>query len=315
MAVWRNRHGKIVCPGDNCPQECDESCPIWLNTLGLMNLQTENYEQAIDKFKKSISIADDFIDAYNNLGVAYGMSDQHKSAYEAYKKAHDLDANYPKALYGLILSEINLKMFGEASKHCDEYDKLPECDSSELRKNLYMALQKPSDDYTCLTDDLLDIGRLNGFISSESAPFIPEILTQCSEVYVKIFRAINEFAKTHTVSNVMSLTYMWSAFTGMGAVYHWHYDWGTLSREGIFETLTKERGIDEMDEYVLDIIGINHQSSEGKEIFCLIKELADYCLENIIKSNAETTPDRVLDGAKAMFTFGMVFEMNRLGMR
>ena len=34
--VWRNVNGQIVCPGDACAKECDDTCPIYLNTQCLM---------------------------------------------------------------------------------------------------------------------------------------------------------------------------------------------------------------------------------------------------------------------------------------
>jgi len=39
--VWRNSKGEIRCRGKLCFQECDETCPIFLNTIGLQNRQAD----------------------------------------------------------------------------------------------------------------------------------------------------------------------------------------------------------------------------------------------------------------------------------
>ncbi len=76
--VWRDRNGKLFCPGNHCKQECDDRCPIFLNTRGLQFLTMGRPWPAIANFKQAIELAPDFADAYNNLGAANGNVNQHK---------------------------------------------------------------------------------------------------------------------------------------------------------------------------------------------------------------------------------------------
>ena len=47
--VWRDSNGKINCSGDNCPKDCDDTCPIYLNTQAMIIMQIGQGPKAIDK--------------------------------------------------------------------------------------------------------------------------------------------------------------------------------------------------------------------------------------------------------------------------
>lgn len=317
---WRDDSGKVACPGDDCPLECDDSCPIWLNTKGLSMLQINQFDKAVAHFNAALALAPDFLDVQNNLGTAYGMNNQHQEAYEAFKKAHEMKKDYPKALNGLIVAEMNLGLFEDARRHCDELEAIPGCDASGLREKLESKEGKTAQNsstynYMDIAAELLAIGRKEGQVVSDGLPFIPEILNMCVETCLKLFEEIQEYGKTDPKANTLRLSLAWSAFAGMGAVYHWHTDWNTLSQNGLFETLTKERGVYEMDEYVLDIIGIQHDDFHGKMTSHFIMELANKCISILEEKFDAPSLDALVEAAKAMFMYGMVFEMNRLGMK
>lgn len=314
---WRDKTGKVTCPGDNCVAECDNSCPIWLNTIGLSMLKMKEYEKAIQAFSEALAMAPDFLDVQNNLGTAYGMNNQHQEAYTAFKKAHEMKKDYPKALHGLIVAETNLGMRSEALAHCDEFDKLPNCDSSALREKLTTppAKAEPTIKRIDIIDELLKYGKGNDYVISDGLPHIPELLVRSEEVIKQIIPEIIEYGKTDPDANVVRLTLAWSAFAGLGATYHWHINWNDLSHNGIFETLTKERGVYEMDEYVLDTIGIEYNSEEGKDLHRHLFAAANVCIAAIIGKNAPLSLENIVEASKAMFMYGMVVEMNRLGMK
>ena len=314
---WRDKAGKISCPGDDCAAECDKTCPIWLNTMGLSMLKIKAFDKAIEAFSDSISLAPDFLDAQNNLGTAYGMNNQHQKAYEAFKKAHEMKKDYPKALHGLIVAETNLGMTQEALQHCNEYDELPGCDSSRLREAL---LQNPSvsqNSLKCMDviAELLKYGRDNGYVISDGLPYIPELFARCENVILHLMDEIIKYGEENPRANTMRLSLAWSAFAGLGSTYHWHTDWNTLSNNGIFETLTQERGVFEMDEYVLDTIGVPHDTNIGEAFGKHILSAADYCIGFLATKQQAPTFETILEAAKAMFMYGMAIEMNRLGMK
>lgn len=312
---WRDDDGKVSCLGDDCPHECDATCPIWLNTLGLSMLRIKEFDKAIKQFAAALDLAPDFLDVQNNLGTAYGMNNQHREAYEAFLAAHKMKPDYDKALHGLIVAETKLGMTEDALRHCDEYDLLPNCDSQHLR----MTLQAPAVDkengnnFIEVAAEFLEIGRKDGFILSEGVPYIPELLLPCADVCTRLIEEVTEYGKTDPKARVTNLSFAWCAFAGIGATYHWHTDWANLSKTGIFETLTKENGVFEMDEYVLDCIGRPHGSQEGQQLVAHIMNMAQ-CGVLRIASKGNLTFGQVLETAKAMYLYGMILEMNNLGM-
>ena len=336
--AWRDKTGKIICPGDDCKAKCDDRCPIWWNTRGVKYLTTRQPFPAISNLEKAVAIAPDFAEAYNNLGAAHGAVNHHQQAYEAYKKALSLKSPYPNALYGLIVSEKNLGMYQEALAHCDEYDNLPGCSSIDLRAEIANMMnpqvhtdsaQEPETELTqepekessdqgsflVVANELLEKGRNAGYIVSDSLSFIPELLVQADTVCEKIYNEINDYCENNPGANLISLTLMWSVFAGMGSVFFWDKDWNRLSADGIIETLTRTRDLGEMDEYVLDTIGIGFSTSKGKEITQFIYGLSGYCMYRTVDGRTKFGLEDVLRAAKSMYTWGMVFEMNRLGMK
>jgi len=130
--VWRDATGNITCPGDNCPKDCDDSCPIYLNTQAAMMLSLGENSKAIPIFNRMLEIAPDFYDAWNNLAAVYGGQGNYQKAKECYSKAHDLKPDRPAPVFGLALVNRDLKNFEECLKWCDVYDRLANdhrCDS------------------------------------------------------------------------------------------------------------------------------------------------------------------------------------------
>ena len=122
--VWRSLKGTIECPGDNCPKECDSTCPIYLNTEGAMMIQIGNYVGAIKKYEEAVAIASDFYDAWNNMASAYGSLGEYLNAYGCYKKAHELSPQKVPPIYGLALCCRDLGRNEECLSWCDCYDEL-----------------------------------------------------------------------------------------------------------------------------------------------------------------------------------------------
>ncbi|MFH1783168.1 MAG: tetratricopeptide repeat protein [Candidatus Omnitrophota bacterium] len=56
------------------------------NNLGVIYAKEEEYEKAIDMFKKSVDVRYTYQDPYFNLGKAYNSTEQYVKAIEAYKK-------------------------------------------------------------------------------------------------------------------------------------------------------------------------------------------------------------------------------------
>ena len=122
--VWRNVNGQIVCPGDACPKDCDDMCPIYLNTQCAMLMQIGESDKALELYKKALEIAPDFYDAYNNMAGIYGGQGQYQEAYNCFMKAHELNKIRPNPVYGLALCCRDLGRTAECIKWCEEYSRL-----------------------------------------------------------------------------------------------------------------------------------------------------------------------------------------------
>lgn len=88
---------------------------------GMDYIQENNFEQGIEKFKKATSFDDQFVYAWDNLGVCYRKTNQLDMAIAAYKKSLDI---FPNGKLALINSAIayNLKKEPlEASKYYERY--------------------------------------------------------------------------------------------------------------------------------------------------------------------------------------------------
>jgi predicted O-linked N-acetylglucosamine transferase (SPINDLY family) len=72
-----------------------------INLLGVISLQQKNFNNAITKFNKAISINSKHHALYNNLGVTYKEMEQYDNAIKNFKRAIELNPNYAEAYNNL----------------------------------------------------------------------------------------------------------------------------------------------------------------------------------------------------------------------
>ena len=99
-------------------------------------------------------------------------------------------------------------------------------------------------------------------------------------------------------------------------VHHWNISWDSLEQKGIAKTLLEPRGAFAMDEYVVDSIGIGFESIEGKNFTQHVYNLAMWTIGQFFPDPNDTDIMQVaMEAMQAMYIFGMVCQMERLGMR
>lgn len=130
---WRDEDANIVCAKDDCQQRCSEECPIWHNMKGEKYLHYGLTEKAIEEFKKAVSIAIDYTEAYNSLGMIYVSMKRYQEAHDAFYEAVERK-NDQRAIQGLIIASINLGLYQEALDCCDEFEYHLGCSVQELRE-------------------------------------------------------------------------------------------------------------------------------------------------------------------------------------
>lgn len=323
--VWRDLSGTIRCPGDNCPQKaCDETCPIWLNTIAASSYASGEVRLALMLLEKAGKIAPDFYDAWNNMGAMFGQLGNYQEAYDSYLKAHEIKPEKNQPILGLVLSSCDLKFYEECLRWCDEYDKISSdhrCDvvrakAKEALGEARNLLQTAPSEYSPITlcSWLLEEGKKAGFINDEkSFPQIPEIMFQANSVVLQLQSEMREIAP----DEFSIITPVWATYAALGAVRFWNDDWNTLKANGILPTLTGQRGLNEMDEFVTDYIGWEFGSEKSEKFISHIRALALAAFSRInelTKDDSESAPDAFVNMLMAFFFYGMIIEMTELGM-
>ena len=316
--VWRDENGKITCPGDSCPKSCDESCPIWCQTLAINAFQTGQDTAALNLFKKALMIAPDFKDAWVNLASVYGHMNNHMEANKAFKTAYAIDNNYKQSILGLIISCKNLGQFDEALEYCEEFaSKFGEAEAAKYRDQVVAAREsggvvRQESSFDMVQKIVAHAREIGLLPPNDHLQFIPELYTEAKPVCKKVFDEVVKLKDGQHLWTWLS----WGAYAGMGAVLHWHLDWDKLKTKGIAETLLEPRGAFAMDEYVIDAIGIGFESSEGQKLSKDIFNLAMWaCLKFIEDPSKRESVKIAFEAMQSMYMFGMAYEMERLGMK
>ncbi len=146
---------------------------------------------------------------------------------------------------------------------------------------------------------LLEFGVNDGLLSEPKFTYIPEVMTLapklCPQVYKKVIR----------VTDNPLVCCGFCAYVAIGATYLWQNDFATFQKGSILDVLEKPRGLDYMDEYITDMTGFDHSKIEKH-----LKMASVVAIGNTedVKNNFEKC-------LETMFIYGMVLEMNKLGLR
>lgn len=316
--VWRDEDGKIRCLGEKCQFKiCEESCPIWCMTKGLKILKTHKYEEAERLLNMAIKIAPDFKEAWSNLGATYGIQSKYEKAYLAYDAAYKIDKCFKNAVLGLVMTCINLHQYFDAMHYCEALEKncrdkeLAESYRARIRQLVEQDHQKDKDAFD-LAKKIIEMAYENDYLPSCKFNYIPEIVIEARDTCEKIF---SEFNKSMPDAHTITLL-EWASYAGIGLVFHWHKDWPALKKKGFVQTLLGPKGLEDMDEYVIETIGLEYAASDYFNLQSKLHILgvnAYNFSKSIIKD--ENPRDIIIKIMLAMFLFGMVYEMNQLGYR
>ena len=73
--------------------------------MGIILKRNGRVEEAIDNYKKAISLKSDYVQAYNNLGVLYKDNEQYEDAIKMFTKAKELQPDHQNSYYNLSLNK------------------------------------------------------------------------------------------------------------------------------------------------------------------------------------------------------------------
>jgi tetratricopeptide (TPR) repeat protein len=178
--------------------EKDKNIPFLLNLNGLINLSLEKWHNAIFAFKKALDVDDKFVEAYNNIGVAYSHIGDDKKAVENYTLAIRLKKDYANGYNNLASHYDDLGQYSEAVINYNYALKFnPE--NLNAQNNLIHLLNyfnpKNSDDNSIVKANFL-IKKIKTDISilehiSDLSLF--EYLTKCNQILKKNIKNLSFF--------------------------------------------------------------------------------------------------------------------------
>ena len=178
--------------------EKNKNIPFLLNLNGLINLSLEKWQNAIFAFKKALDTDDKFVEAYNNIGVAYSHIGDDKKAVENYTLAIRLKKDYANGYNNLASHYDDLGQYSEAVINYNYALKFnPE--NLNAQNNLIHLLNyfnpKNSDDNSIVKANFL-IKKIKTDISilkhiSDLSLF--EYLTKCNQILKKNIKNLSFF--------------------------------------------------------------------------------------------------------------------------
>ena len=92
----------------------EKNIPFLFNLNGLINLSLENWENSVQVFQQAIDCDDKFVEAYNNLGIAYSHLGKEDKAIENYNKAIEIKKDYSNAYNNLATHYDDLGKYDQA---------------------------------------------------------------------------------------------------------------------------------------------------------------------------------------------------------
>ena len=191
-----------------------------------------------------------------------------------------------------------------------------------------------STDFATITKEIapilyehIEMANNMGFFKYNEMPYVEELDDEASKVCKQIHDGISNYYSEEepdkTIYDNIPTFMDFCAYAGMGAVAFWYNDNKTIKEHGIYETLTKERGIFEMDEFVFDYLGIGYGSDRQQEISHNFKCIIDSVVtkftnlmpKDSTQSNFSTYFRLIMEASKVVYKLGMIYQMQEMGHR
>lgn len=97
-----------------------ENEDMWYYLGNLHLIHTGNIEEAIECFGNAISMDDEFIEAWNDLGVAYSIFEDDKNALLCFEECLSIDRGYKEAIYNMGTTLADMERYEESLKYLNQ---------------------------------------------------------------------------------------------------------------------------------------------------------------------------------------------------
>lgn len=345
-AYYRNAKGEVECPmithpGSNCGHECGPECPVMITMLAARDIEENNLGRAERALTDVLRKVPDYTIASEALGTLYRRQHKYSKAQDVYYKAYQLNGNNKDVLFGLILSYIAQGDYDGCQKYLDEYiqkygrDKNLQALGEHLLASVTKGVSTVKTDQpmsmaeTAATQStvqgaavqilakLIHYAALNAVLPYETMSTVPEIWERADDTVNALYQGIlNLYQKDLDSLSIHTILFGFSVYAGMGAVALWNADWPSLKKEGIYNSLIKERALYSMDEYVSELVGYPYASEQGKRLMHDLQGMIPVALKasdyKLTEEKPQNSPD-LHECMKALFYFGTVRELQELG--
>ncbi len=173
-------------------------------------------------------------------------------------------------------------------------------------------------DVTMLPDETLHdliqmgyvIGQLPNALPYPTIKPVLKLVRSAPVICREIEKALSGDKETRYRNEIF---FVWCAYGGIGTTILWYDDPKKYMRYGLARYMIEQRGINELDEYVLSLMGIEYNSEEYAAFSAGLMLLAK-SLEPVYSKGTYQSTFKIADCAEAMFLYGMTYQLHRLGL-
>lgn len=321
MSLGRNEKLHLSCEYAgreyDCPKEC-EKCAISIKTDADYALANGRLGDAINLYKRSVSVEPQFAEAWCNLANAFGMNSEYKKALSAFNKALSIDPQYGKAMFGKAITLRNLGELEAALMLANETVALYEdSDVLAFKKKLEELLGKDNKTVFSLqqaidmmTEKAYEILDSNGLLGPDEQVHTIRSIDQKTAFSKKIYEFCKKQYNSLEKEKIWSKS-MDSAFYGSLYITLKYYQSPTaFSNVSPFEYLQYNTNLGEPKEAAERALGIRDNALSQK-IKSVIYEFVTYSLSIIANVEPVSNIDAaVLDATENGYIMGMTVAMS-----
>ena len=302
-----SKHKKYLNRCNICDDDC-ENCALAFKTDGDTSMLKEDHETAINCFLKALEIDHEFSETWNNLGTVYGRREEYTNSLEALNRALHYDPKFGKSLYAKAVTLKNLNRYDEALDTCSKilalYDN-PQ--TKELEEEITSLMKQYSSrlffDIQPVWDKVIESITNIKYITINK---YPEELSYIAYGFAqKTINSVLELNDKEPMENPFIIACLFSAYGGIAARYYWDTGEKVLFSDTLFANLTKERGFEEMDEHICELIDLEFNSKLSKDITSMFSLFSFMAISEVGEhQNSQKSIDTIIYAGKILFLLG-----------
>ena len=299
-----------------CPKSCSK-CAIGLKTDGDMALSGNDVQSAIKYYKKALFIDSRFAEAWNNLGNAYGLLNEHNKALAAFEKALAIDDTYGRALFGKAIS---LKYLGKLEESMSVVNTILEMYDDENVKNFKeslknMGIAEDTKVYSLnhiidlMTEKVKDIINEYNLYNSDGRLVVERELGNKQPYSSKIHDYFHALNKYNGLEKECYDSIIASFFGGICLTFYFYEDKQTFVSQDPYDYISDHANLEELDNTAYSLL-LNFDDSKEEKLWTSIYNYANYCY-GVIKclQTKEDVNDAIVDACESAYVTGVLFGM------